>query len=358
MRHLLGSEGALTSPLSSEERDVLLKGHIEATSDQSAMDLQALREGLQAVSSQADASTRVQTGDSVFRSLSSARPLSAVRAPSDERFVAELANCTVLDPPQFTIESPQQEDRPQGGVTRASRADASARTLEATAATGETGLGRWPSSETFGYFGFNQSEASIGGILTVPRHGAGATLIISAQLQVEHIFCPYPWDPDNCTYTREAASALAVTERNPDRTLPFGGSVGAYCLVGLHLYGAQGSIWTITYIIDKLSTISTPRIDGIVKDRASDGKIDLTTTVALTPPTSETSSLSVFVNVRCFAGLEESDGLPAGFAICEIRNKPIGECNGWCIPPSRLHLQEVTACLGQLRVFPRNGVSD
>jgi hypothetical protein len=29
MRRLLGSEGALTSPLSSEERDILLKGHIE-----------------------------------------------------------------------------------------------------------------------------------------------------------------------------------------------------------------------------------------------------------------------------------------------------------------------------------------
>lgn len=334
---------------------MLLKGHIEATSDQSATDLQTLREALQAVSSQSDASTRAQTGEAVFRSLSSARPLSSVRAPSDERFVAELANCTVLDPPQFTIESSPQEDRTNGGVTRASRADASARTLEATAATGEYGGRRWPSSETFGFVGFNQSQASLGGILTIPRHVAGAVLIISARLHVERIFCPYPLDPDNCTYTREAASALAHTLSYIDRTLPFGGVVGAYCYVGLHLYGAQGSIWTVTKIIDELSSVSNP---SFVEDRAPDGIINLTNTVALTAPTSETSSLSVFVDVRCLAYVEESDGFPAGFAICECRNKPIGECNGWCIQPSRLHLQEVTACLGELRVFPRNGVSD
>jgi hypothetical protein len=340
MRRLLNSDGGLSSPLSSEAHDSLLKGHIEATSNQSITELQMLREALQAVAAQSDASTRVRAGEAVLRNLSSIRPLSSVRAASYERIIADLADCTPLAPPQFTIQTPEQEVRNAAGdLMQFTRANASAGTLEAVAATGEVGPEQWPSSETF-FFGFNRSQASIGGILTVPPHGQGAVLTVTAELRVEHINALNPANP----YSDEPASSLAYTIGG-DPNLPFGGVALAYCWLGLYLHGAPGSHWTVVDLIDKASSISD---ENYVRDSAPGGIIGLINTVALAP---ETSMLSVFVDARCFAGVEESDELRSGFALFECRDKPIPERDGIYRYPARLHLREVTACLYELPVL-------
>ena len=165
------------------------------------------------------------------------------------------------------------------------------------------------------------------------------------QLQVERIFRLNP-NP----YTLEPASFLAHT-LGGDRNLPLGGAALAYCWVGLHLYGAQGSASTVVNLIDKRSTVSD---ESFSEDSAPGGIIGLANTVALGP---ETSMLSVFVDVRCFAGVEESDQFRSGFAIFECRDKGITETSGLYVPPSRLHLQQVTASLCQLPVLLRNGAA-
>src|SRR5215211_2824614 len=184
MRRLLATEGGLASPLSSEEQDALLNGHIELVSHETARELQAFQETLQAVLARSDASTQERTGEAVLRSLRSVRRLSSVPAPSFENIALGLEDCAVLDPPQFTIQSAGQIDRNSAGnPIRFTRANASAGTLEVTAATGEFGGVRWPSSESF-IFGFNQSTASIGGILAIPAHGQGAELILAVHLRI------------------------------------------------------------------------------------------------------------------------------------------------------------------------------
>src|SRR6266545_5494536 len=169
MRRLLRNEGDPSSPLSPEDENALLTGHTEAISYEFARDLQALETALQAVQARLEALDQERTGGAVLRTLRSVGRLSSDPASYD-RIVAVLADCTQLDPPRFAIQSAEEIARNSAGnVLRFTRANASARTLEVAAATGEFGGLRWPASETF-IFGFNRSEASIGGVLTIPAH--------------------------------------------------------------------------------------------------------------------------------------------------------------------------------------------
>lgn len=217
MRRLLGSKGGLSSPLSSDEHDALLAGHIEAVSHDSSRELQLCDDALQGVLAQSEPSRRERTGQTVLRSLRSIRPLSSVQAPSYEEVAATELDCVYLDPPRFAIRSAEQLARNSAGkVVRFARADASARTLEVTAATGEFGGIRWPSSETF-IFGFNRSQASIGGILTIPP---------MAKAQYSTSGWSFAWS----TYS---SAEVQLLERPHPCCIPFEGM--ATCLSGVRL---------------------------------------------------------------------------------------------------------------------------
>jgi hypothetical protein len=334
MRRLLATEGGLSSTLSSDEHDMLLSGHIETINYESARELQAFHDTLQAVLAQSDALPQERTGQAVLRSLRSVRRLSSVPAPSFENVALGLADCTELESPQFTIQSAFEVVRP-GKPIRFTRANASARTLEVTAATGGFGLDRWPSSETF-IVGFNQSQASIGGVLTIPPHGQGAVLTLSVQLRIEQLLFGGGTTPGS-------GSSLLDTLKGHDN-LPLRGTAVGWSRVGLSLHGAQGSARTSVEFVSEWVNRDGADSD----DRAPSGRINLSNTVALSP---ETLTLSVFVDVTCFAGAEESEELLPAFALFECRDKPVTEANGTWIPPSRLRLHRVTARLCELPIL-------
>jgi hypothetical protein len=341
MRRLLGTEGGPPSPLSAEDKEVLLRGHLETTSYASARELQGLQTVLQDHLAKADASPREPTGQAVLRSLRSLRLDSSVPTPSLERLGEVLAECTTLDPPQFTIQSAQQvAHNSAGDVVRFTRANASARTLEVTAATGEFGGVRWPSSETF-IFGFNRSQASIGGVLTLPPHGAGAVLFLSVQLGVDQVLFGGETTPGT------ASSLLNVIKGDGD--LPLRGTAVGWCRARLSFHGAQGSAGASVEFVSEWVN----RDGAESHDRAPGGIVNLSTTVA---PAPATSILSVFVDVTCFAAAEETaEQFKTGFALFECRNKAVTEINGIYVPPSRLRVRQVTARLCEVPVLVQDG---
>jgi hypothetical protein len=248
------------------------------------------------------------------------------------------AMCTTLDPPTLTIASPDEETRNgAGGVVTLSRVRASARTLEASAVVGEFGGATWPSSETF-IFGWNRSRASLGGVLAIPTHGAGAQLTVTVQILVEQVLY-------GGSVVLEPASSLLAPIQG-DGSLPLRGGAVGWCNAGLSLYGATGSARTSLKFVSEW--VNRDGADSV--DRAPGGVFTLSNTVALG---AETSSLSVFVDIEAFAGAEESDALQGAFTAFECRTRPVEEVNGIWLPPARLRLALVSATLCELPVLTR-----
>jgi hypothetical protein len=336
MRRILGRKGDLSS-LSPEERDALLAGHRDTVDYESRGELEQHEVALEAVQAQAErASDDERTGTAVLRALRTLGLTGSRRPPPFGRVGRLLTTCTTLDPPSFTIQSPEAVTRNNtGGVVTFTRANASARTLELSAVTGEFGLARWPSSETF-ILGFNRSEASIGGILSIPAHGDGAVLTVSALLRVEHV------QFDGSVTPGTAASLLNTIKG--DGNLPLRGSAVGWCIAGLSLHGATGSVGTALKFVSEWIN----RDGGESTDQAAGGYISLANTVVVAP---QTTSLSVFVDARAFSAAEESDELLSGFTSFECRAKPVEEINGIWTPPARLRLTNVSARLCELPIL-------
>lgn len=338
MRRLLSDQRRRATSLSPEERDVLVKGHAEAMNSEAARELQAFHTTLQQILPAVGSSKHERTARMVLRALGSLRRQPSMPRPSHEHIVTALEECQTLDAPAFTLQSAQQvAHNPTGDVIRFTRANASARTLEVAAATGEFGGVRWPSSESF-IVGFNRSQASIGGLLNIPAHGDGAVLTVSVQLRVEQLV------PGGSSVAATASSLLSTFHGNDD-DLPLRGTAVGWCRSGLSLHGPQGSARAAVEFVSAWSTL-----DGEEShDRAPGGLIDLTTTAILG---SGTSVLSVFVDATCFAGAEESeDQFVSGFSVFDCRDKPVGDLIGVYTQPSRLRIRQVTARLCELPVL-------
>ena len=318
----------------------MLIGHIETVNAASTRELQALTEVLQVHRAQTDSKSAERSGQAFLRSLGALRQTSSVAAPFEPRFGAD--DCTTLDPPSFTVQSAQEISRTQtGNVVRFTRANASARTLEVTAATGEFGGARWPSSETF-IFGFNRSTASIGGVLALPPHGAGAVLTLSVQLAIERVLFGGETTPGT------ASSLLYVQKGHDD--LPLRGTAAGWCHAGLSLHGAEGSTRTSVEFVSEWVN----RDGAEQHDRAPNGMITLAKTLAVAPAT---STLAVFVDATCFAAAEETaEQFRSAFKLFDCRNKPVTEINGIYVSPSRLRVRQVTARLCELPVLLKDTV--
>jgi hypothetical protein len=317
MRRLLDNDGGSISSWSTADRDTLLSGHIETISRGYTRQLQMYEKMLQGFL-ETDQAPQERTGQAVLRSLSSVRRLSPVTA--DESIAAALTNCTILSPPQFNIQSAEQV----ADVRRFTRASASGKTLEVAAVTGEFGGVRYPSSETF-ILGLNRSQASIGGILTIPPHRDGAILTVNVQLAVENVLPP---------------SHLLYTLRGYE-DLPLRGTAVSWCTASLSLHGPQGSTTTPVEFVS-----SWANRDGMGgDDLLPSGVIPLNRTIGLQ---AATSTITVFVDATCFAAAEETQTpFESAFAQFECRNKPNDEIIGIYVPPSRLRVHQITVRLCQ-----------
>lgn len=325
MRRLLGHEGSLVMPLSSEDKNTLLRGHAAATDHQSRRQIQIYDKALKGLQEQADLSQREQIGLAVLRNLDSSHRLSPVAAFSNEDMDVNSGNCTILDPPQFVIQSAEQV----ADVRQFTRANASNKTLEVAAVTGEYLGYQWPPSETF-ILDFNQSQATIGGAITIPSGLYGSILKVFVKLQVETLVGDFALP--------EPASALLYTSRG-DEDLPLRGAAVGWGRVNLTLHSVQGSI---TSAIDFVTAWANR--DGMGgHDYASDGIIQLSTSLPVLRP----GSVSMFVDAICFAGAEKREGKKAGaFTLLECRNKPVGETISYVyIAPARLRVQQVSVLL-------------
>ncbi len=335
MRRLLGREDELAS-LTEDEMAVLVDGHSESISNESASQLQTLETALSAVDAEREASKPERTGRAVLRTLR-AIGQSSMPAPA---IVSELAGllttCSSLGPPRFRFQSRDAVTRnDNGNVVTFSRARASARTLELSAVVGEFGLVRWPSSETF-IFGWNRSQASIGGLLRIPAHGEGTLLTVSVQLRVENV------QFDGSVTLGTASNLLQPIQG--DGNLPLRGGALGWCNAGLSLHGATGSARTTLQFVSEW--VNRDGADSL--DRAPGGVFTLSNTVALGP---STSLLSIVVDAEAFAGAEESEQLLGGFTAFECRVRPVQEVNGIWLPPARLHVARVDALLCEIPVL-------
>jgi hypothetical protein len=317
MRRLLDDDGGSISSWSTADYDTLLSGHIEAISREHTRQLQMYKKMLQGFL-ETGQPPQERTGQAVLRSLSSVRRLSP--DTTHEGIAAALVNCAILSPPQFVIQSAEQI----ADVRRFTRASAVDKTLEVAAVTGEFGGVRYPSAETF-ILGFNRSQASIGGILTIPPHRDGAILTVNVQLYVENVI-----PPSHLLYTLSGYEDL-----------PLRGTAVGWCSASLSLHGPQGS--TTTPIEFVSSWVNRDGMGG--DDLLPSGIIPLSSTIGLQ---ASTSTISVFVDAACFAGAEETQTpFESAFAQFECRNKPIDEIIGIYVPPSRLRVHQITVRLCQ-----------
>lgn len=338
MRQLLSDRDEFDTPLSSQEKETLLNGHIETTNVQSTNESRLYQEALQALLAQSGTQTPERAGHAIIRSLRASRLLFSAPTPSYEAILQSTTHCTTLDAPRLTLQSAKQEVRNEAGnIVRFTRANTSTRTLEVAAATGEFGGVRWPPSNAF-LVGCNRSQASIEGILAIPAHGQGSVLTVFVQLGVEQILY------GGGTISVPASSLLATLQG--DGNLPLRGTAVGWCRATLSLHGAQGSTTTSTEFVSKW--VNRDGEGG--EDHAPGGIINLASTVALGP---ETSALSVFVDIVCVAGAEEStsNDLLSAFTLFECRNKPVTEINGLYVAPSRLRIRQVMARLCELPVL-------
>lgn len=328
MRRLLADD-AFDSPLSEEEHDALLAGHIEAIDPESVIELQVLGEALKVVLAQSETSRGDRTGEAVLRTVRQIRLPSSERIAALEKVSLTGVDCVRLDPPRFEIQSPEQKVlNPAGKVLTFTRASASTGTLEVAAATGEFGGVRWPSSDSF-LVGFNQARASIGGVLSIPAHDAGSLLFVQLRLCVEQILFGGGTTPGT-------ASSLLSTFRG-DGDLPLRGTALGWCDASLSLYGAEGSARAGgTFVSEWVN-----RDGADSEDSAPGGMVYLATVAALAP---ETSSVGIFVDVRCLSAAEETqEQFQTGFALFECRDKPVDEITGAYAFPSRLRICQVEA---------------
>jgi hypothetical protein len=334
MQRLLADENPIESPLSKSQHDAVLAGHVDAISQESVTELRVLGEALEAVRTQQEVAGGNRTGEAVLRTVREMRQPSSDRISALDRVALFGVDCARLTPPRFVIQSAERRvPNPTGKVLTFTRANASAGTLEVAAATGEFGGVRWPSSETF-IFGFNQARASIGGFLSIPSHPPGAVLVVRLGICVEQILFGGGTTPGT-------ASSLLHTLRG-DGDLPLRGTALGWCDAGLSLYGAAGGARTVgTFVSEWINR------DGAESDdRAPGGVVSLTAMAALAP---ETSSVGVFVDVRCLSAAEESEEpFRTGFAIFECRDKPVEEITGAYVFPSRLRICRLEAQLCQL----------
>lgn len=336
MRRVLGKAGGHGSPLAAEESAALLAGHTETTNIESVRELKLLETALRATQAEREAVDEGRTGRAALSALRLVGRSLPGAAISYAEITRALAMCTTLDPPEFTMQSADGVTRNEAGnVITFTRARAAEKTLELSAVVGEFGGVRWPSSESF-ILGWNRSQASIGGVLSIPTHGEGTLLTVTAQLRVEQI------QFDGSITPGDASSLLATI--HGDGRLPLRGAAVGWCNAGLSLHGANGSARTALKFVSEWANR-----DGAESiDQAPGGVISLSNTVALQP---ETSSLSVFVDAEAFSGAEESEEMVGGFTAFECRGKPVQEINGIWLPPSRLRLAEVSALLCQIPIL-------
>lgn len=331
MRRILARGDA--EDLDDADRESLLAGHL-ALADREALEALEMRtKALGSAARLAEGRDRSRIGAEALRGAASLWP-----GTTDLIKGVELPNCSDLASPTFDIESPASEVQNEtGDVIRSTRADASQLVLEVAAATGEFGVGRWPSSESF-ILGFNRSQASIGGLLSIPDHAEGAALTVTVELAVEQLV----FGGDVLLGT--AASLLATYSGDGD--LPLRGTAVAWCRTGLSIHGNEGSARTGVEFVS-----SWQNRDGAkTHDRAPGGIVELTLVAALGP---STSAVSVFVDVSCFAGAEETEEPESysAFALFECRDKPVTEINGSWVPPSRLRVRRTSARICQLPVL-------
>jgi hypothetical protein len=334
MQRLLADKRTIESSLSKQQHDAVLAGHIDAINQESIKELHVLGEALEAVRAQHEVAGGNRTGEAVLRTVREMQQPSSDRMAALERVALFGVDCVSLTPPRLVVQSAEQRvTNPTGKVLTFTRANASAGTLEVAAVTGEFGGVRWPSSETF-IFGFNQARASVGGFLSIPSHPPGAVLVVRIQLCVEQILF-------GGTTTRGTASSLLHTLRG-DGDLPLRGTALGWCDAGVSLHGAVGSARAGgTFVSEWVN-----RDGADSEDRAPGGVVSLAAIAALAP---ETSSIGVFVDVRCLSAAEESDDpFRTGFAIFECRNKPVEEITGAYVFPSRLRICRLEAQLCQL----------
>ena len=299
---------------SSTDGDTLLADHTKAISRKYDRQLQLYERVLKGFLA-AGQPGQEGTGQAILRSLSSVRWPSRVAA-SD----ASVTNCTLLDPPQFNIQSAEQDDQ-----SRFARANALGKTLEVAAITGEWN-GRYPSSETF-ILGFNRSQASIGGVLTLPPHREGATLTIDVELHVENVGPGY-------AQLIQPLSLLNILPGYED--LPLRGTAVSWCTASLSLYGGNGSAATAIDFVSGWANEDGTETD----DPLSSGIIPLISTVGLR---AKTSAISVFVDATCFAGAEKSQ---TAFAEFKCRTNGDGDGTGGIyVPPSRIRVHQMTVHL-------------
>jgi hypothetical protein len=184
--------------------------------------------------------------------------------------------------------------------------------------------------------------ASLGGLLNVPPHGDFTTLTVTAALRIEEL----PFGGGAIPGT--ALSLLHVLKG--DGSLPLRGMAVGWCRASLKLHGSQSSSGTGIEFV----SAGVNRDGADSKDNAPGGVIRLSKTVGLG---AGTRSLSVFVDVQCFAGAEEGDGrLHSAFSLFECRNKPVTEVTGVYVPPSRIRLQQVTARICEVPVVTKQAV--
>jgi hypothetical protein len=311
-----------------------LADHLESLEAETATELRMFGAALDGVRGPDDGSGQDRTGEAALRTLAALRRPAPARAGLP-RVLAE--RCRSLAVPGFTVESaPDVAHNAAGNVLTFTRADASEGTLEVAAATGEFGGVRWPSSDTF-ILGLNSAGASLGGMLAIPPHDAGAVLTVSVRLRVEQIFF------DGSAGPGTAGSLLHVQRGDGD--LPLRGTAVGWCRAGLTLNGAAGGARTAFEFVSEWVNR-----DGMQStDRAPGGVVPLSLTVALAPAT---SALAMFVDVTCFAAAEETEErFRSAFTVFECRNKPVEEITGLYVFPSRLQVAQATARLCELPVL-------
>lgn len=319
--------------LEDDDRAALLAGHLSSTerADLDTLELHAAALGAATATDQR--AERIRLGADGLRTLRSLHP-----SPNDLVQEFDLPNCTDIGPPAFDIESPAVTTRNDTGqVIRSTRASASGRTLEVAAATGAFGLGRWPSSETF-LLGFNRSSASIGGVLMIPAHADGAVLSVTVGFAVDQLVYGGGVIPGT------GASLLATSQGDGD--LPLRGTAVAWGRAGLSFHGEAGSARSSVEFVS-----SWVNRDGAqTQDGAPSGTFELTQLASLG---ASTSAVSVFIDVECFAGAEETEDPRSysSFALFECRDKPVTEVTGLWLPASRLRVSGVSAKLCQLPVL-------
>ncbi|MDR6689050.1 hypothetical protein J2Y41_004654 [Arthrobacter sp. 1088] len=274
-----------------------------------------------------------QTAETVRYALEFGRP-PAFSTPRET--LLSRGWCRTLDP-VFSVESAPLSDSSSGEITRYSRADANARTLDVGAATGQLGGVQYPSSETF-ILGFNRASASIGASVHLGPHGPGMSLEVSVQLEI----LSWP-DLTGATFTGSGLGLLYVNGGFPE--LPLGGASVAWCHAGLSIMGRGGKSSGVR------TEIASTWVNGDASSRedgAPDGLIRLSHRVGLDP---ELAVAGVFISLSAFAGAEESQS-PVESAFAQMNAFP-----GAYPPfiPSRLHVKAIDVRICEPVFAPTSG---